>query len=120
MAGIDYARKMKADVITYLDTDDYLLPTHLSDISKAFEAHPEADWIWYNNILKQGYQVRETALQVNHIGTSDISHRANLAVNWPDGYRHDWGFIQSLPTYKGLKVPVCGYVVCHIPNQFDL
>jgi len=119
--GVNFAAiDLCADVITYLDTDDYLLPTHLSAIYGSFKLNRDCEWIWYNDRLKQGNKVRTALFQKSKIGTSNIAHKGSVPIVWGDGYAHDWQAIVSIKGYKNMKVKLDSYVVCHIPNQFDL
>ena len=118
MTGVDYAVDCeKADIITYLDTDDYLEPNHLSNICEAFEQN-ECDWVYCND--KVGDQLRETKLAWSKIGTSNISHKASVPMNWGNGYGHDWAAIQGIMKYKSVKADFASYIVCHIPNVIDI
>lgn len=119
MAGIAYAKELGAEVICYLDTDDYLEREHLSNIAKGFEEHKRCSWIWYDDRLATG-RVRVVTLARSRIGTSNIAHRAGVAIRWGDGYGHDWAAIAGMMGERNAKCAMKpGYVVCHIPNQLD-
>jgi len=121
MVGVEFSvMNLFADVVTYLDTDDYILPTHLSNIAASFEENKSCDWIWYNDQIKSTNTVRNAFLKKSKIGTSNISHKSIVPIVWGDGYGHDWDAIASMMYYKYIKANFSSYVVCHIPNQFDL
>jgi glycosyltransferase involved in cell wall biosynthesis len=101
------------DWICYLDSDDEFLPGHLNAIIKEFDS---ADWLYYDDIVNN--DIRISLIQPDKIGTSSIAHKKNINAVWPDGYGHDWNFIQQLGTnYK--KISGTGYVVHHIKKQLD-
>lgn len=125
-AGIRYAAEMgdKDDFICYLDADDKLNPYHFTNLMKY---KGESDWVYFNDYLcKCGNttQLREVALQLCRIGTSNIAHKNNSRYNWKkcDGYGHDWMFIQKLmaETNNYKKIRGCGYVVCHTTGGLDV
>lgn len=100
--------------ICYLDTDDEFQPGHLQAIVD--EITDDVDWMYFDDIVNE-YR-RQVVLTYCQIGTSSIAHRKNLPVTWPDGYGHDWQFIQQLgPKYK--KIWGTGYKVHHMPGVFD-
>lgn len=128
MAGISAPGPLSPlpkDVICYLDTDDYLFPRHLTRIAQGF-ADPALDWAFFDDFVAEDstltkYRTRENVLKEGRVGTSSIAHRLTMGARWPDGYGHDWKFIESLmaesPNFK--KIPTPGYLVCHIPGQTD-
>lgn len=119
MNGIRFASDcLGADYITYLDTDDVILPNHLSSIVKGFHCADDLSWIWYDDRLSTG-EVRQASLMESHIGTSNIAHRSSAPIIWGDGYGHDWKAINSIQQLKNIKIDISSYVVCHIPNQLD-
>lgn len=121
MEGVNVAvNELGADLITYLDTDDYLLAGHLTRIVRYMERWKQYQWIWYNDRIKLGNRIRKVSLQESCIGTSNIAHRSSVPVIWGDGYGHDWTAISSMLNYANRKVNLNSYVVCHIPNQMDL
>ncbi len=128
--GLDYQRRhIKADIETYLDSDDYIHPEHLTRIVNSFKSEDNLqdlsyDWIYCNDILKSDkLQMRSTSLQHGQIGTSNISHRALKDFNWKNcnGYGHDWTFISTklMKNRNFRKIEWPGYYVCHNPNLFD-
>ena len=119
--GKRFAIAEGAELITYLDSDDYLLKNHLENINNAFFLNPRCAWIWYDDLLRFGYQRRHVRLERSKIGTSNISHRSGCEVIWGDGYGHDWDVIRQLISRsKGHQAAFASYVVCHIPGRFDL
>lgn len=124
-AGINNAT---GDYICYLDSDDYFLSSHLSNIDTGLNSSDEPDWCMFNDLIKTGNKTsvyRNVILALGHIGTSNIAHKRNLqGLSWVgcDGYNHDWSFIQRLRSLfnNNCRIFGCGYVVCHIPNKTDL
>lgn len=109
--GISFA---KYPWICYLDSDDEFMPGHLQTIVENLD--DAYDWMYYDDRDRKG--IRDSKVIGGQIGTSCIVHKRDLPVAWPDGYSHDWKFIQSLgPNYK--KIPGSGYLVHHIPTQYD-
>jgi glycosyltransferase involved in cell wall biosynthesis len=111
-------------VITYLDSDDmFRKKTHLSII--AAEMSKGYDWIYFDNMIGDGVYsdgIREAALEVNKIGTSNIAHKAQKEFSWDglDGYGHDWFFVQKLmKSAHYSKIYGAGYGVCHFPHHLD-
>lgn len=120
--GIEHARKrVKAEFITYLDTDDMLFNDHILRLVKNYDRSCQwcysDDWLWKNK--NQPVVLRNVYLAESHIGTSNIIHRSELPIKWPTGYGHDWKLIKFLKKYKHKKIGHSGYVVCHIPGVFD-
>lgn len=120
-AGIDMAT---GDIICYLDTDDFLLKDALAKLNASFPSN--CDWVYNNDYVAENkemssYRTRDNVLMQGRIGTSGIAHKRSLDVEWPNGYGHDWEFIQRLMAKSGnyQKIPATGYVVCHIPGQID-
>lgn len=127
--ALRYFRKQAMEgpdsIVCYLDTDDLLMPNHLSLIADAFEKDPNLSWVYFNDLVAMDNRftsrTRDNVLEFGRIGTSAIAHKASCDVQWQDGYGHDWEFIQDLfakyPNFK--KVDSSGYLVCHIPQQID-
>lgn len=123
-AGIQLAiKKIQPDIITYCDSDDYLLPDHLERIINQFGSN---DWVYFNDTLNKGnnyFEKRNVILEKNHIGTSNIAHKAIKAFNWKDcnGYGHDWTMIKTklMPNTNYQKIDCSSYIVCHNPVMFD-
>ena len=117
--GIEIAT---GDLITYLDSDDYYLNTHLSNI--AIGLKQQYDWVYFNNyceLKKKDKMIYNAELQEDHIGTSNIAHRKGLEMaRWDkddySGRKEDWHFIQQLihEYPKRTKIYGCGYVITHI------
>lgn len=102
------------DWITYLDSDDEYLDNHLISIINNIDDN--VDWMYWDDIL--GHKYRKCSVQVNKIGTSCIAHKKSLPAIWPNGYAHDWRFIQQLGNnYKKITGPK--YKVHHIPGKLD-
>lgn len=111
------------DIITFLDTDDELLPNHLDIISNNIN---NFDWIYMNNYVRKDngeYYLRESILEKAYIGTSNISYKKYLPVSWEncDGYGHDWIFIQKLIqlNINYNKIPYSGYIIRHLLNSVN-
>ena len=102
------------DWICYLDTDDEFRPGHLNAIvSHIDDVH---EWMFYDDFL--GNRRRNCDVAFARIGTSCITHKKNTTAVWPNGYNHDWKFIQQLGQ-KFKKIDGTGYVVNHVPGQLD-
>lgn len=118
-------KKSDGDIITFLDTDDELLPNHLDIISNNFNIDKN-DWIYFNNYVRRDngkYYLRESKIERAYIGTSNIAYKKNVPVTWEDcdGYGHDWNFIKKLVelnvNYK--KVSYSGYIIRHLLDGVD-
>lgn len=118
--GVEYA---KGVIVCYLDNDDMLLQNHLSSIVWHFGNN---DWVYFDDMIAGDAALKTVRPRINFlsegmVGTSSIAHRQWLEVKWPDGYGHDWKFIEALkekyPKYQKINGPE--YVVCHIPGQID-
>lgn len=122
-AGLD---KANGEIICYLDADDMFTQEHLSIIDAAFEAKPEYEWIWFDDMhpIGNGWKVNKCNIKhYGHCGTSNIAHLKRLPVKWPQvaTYSHDdYGFIRQLRNFKGGYFGAAGYCVCHVPGQFDV
>lgn len=112
-------QRATGDVICYLDNDDLLSKHHLSAICNHFTG----DWVYYDDFVAAGptlkrFWIRDVKPAWSQIGTSSIAHKAGLNVTWPDGYGHDWQFIQQLiKISKGTKIATDKYIVGHIPKS---
>lgn len=121
------AETHETSVICYLDTDDVLFGSHLSDIANEFNGDPALDWAYYNDYIAKNAALTEMAMRgtfLSHgcIGTSSIAHRSNLGVWWEKtGYGHDWAFIRALmgKDLNHRQIKADGYLVCHIPGSTD-
>lgn len=121
-AGLEMAT---GEIICYLDTDDYISPSHISVIENQMNER-EYDWCYFNNHIYTHdgkIVIRGAILCHGGVGTSSIAHRKLHGVNWYgcDGYGHDWLFIQKLiksSENKG-QIQNTGYVICHTPNGVD-
>ena len=125
------------DIISYLDTDDFLGINHLSSIAKGFQYykdnHIHIDWVYFDDQIVYRFNPtnnevlsiaqREVKLHFGTIGTSSIAHRKLPEYNWLgcDGYNHDWTFVKRLidSGKQGKKIDGGEYRVCHIPTQVD-
>lgn len=121
-AGISVAQ---GEIITYVDVDDYLGANHLQIINDNFA---ELDWIFadhkiYNPQLKQ-FDTFKTDIGVHGAcGTSSVSHKRELGVYWTcSTYNHDFVLINALKnaSMNFGRIPETEYMVCHVPNQFDV
>lgn len=109
--GIDFA---KYDWICYLDSDDEFLPEYLQGVVSNLDT--TYDWLYCDSV----WDTKKEIAQVTHtkIGTCNLIHKKANCPTWKTGYGHDWHFIQELgPKYK--KIPTVGYVVHHVPENFD-
>ena len=122
-AGIE---KADGDVICYLDTDDYITPSHISNIESRMIEN-DYDWCYFADYLKITKKLTHQRPVSPHImglvGTSNIAHRRYMKSSWVgcDGYGHDYIFIQRLKRESTNfdQIYGCGYVVCHLVNQLD-
>jgi len=119
--GIELAT---GDIITYLDTDDFIGVFHLKAITDQIYTE-DLDWCYFNNFMNTdgGLMKKETELEHTFIGTSCIAHLKHPNIDWRrcNGYGHDWKFIKRLIKWSSnyYKAFGCMYVVCHVPKQFD-
>lgn len=119
-------------IIAFLDSDDLIMPWHLTRILSGWHALIEdynysPDWVFFDDYIADGGGVfpgrlRTTSLVQGGIGTSCIAYLRSLNVQWTDGYGHDWNFVQSLiaktNAYRKIKGPA--YAVCHLPDRLDV
>lgn len=112
--GIQYAQY---DWIVYLDSDDEILNNHIQNIAKFIKEDNTIDWLYYDDIVNNRIQPRYPTL--GKIGTSSIAHKKSLKVTWPDGYEHDWKFVEQLLNYPHKKLNHAGYIIHHIPGRLD-
>lgn len=117
------------EFITYLDSDDFILPTHFENIVNEISQY--VDWVYYNdNVIKEiesihavetaKYEVRDVRPRESSIGTSSITHKSYVKLEWGDGYAHDWRAISKFLKLNFKKIHNSGYIVCHIPGKIDL
>lgn len=117
--GLDHA---SGELICYLDNDDYFGADHLELISqpKGF------NWLFFNDytLTKDGFAERYCYLKSGKCGTSNIAHKREMKARWDVKNRYgadDWTFIQKLQ-YESVNFTTCQgrYLVCHIPNKYDI
>lgn len=107
----------------YMDTDDCAGKEHLQTIHSQLTDQP---WHFFNDWVgdkDSNFKVRYCSPQIKgQCGTSNICHRKDSLVEWPDGYAHDWQFIQKLMKISNpvFLRTVPHYYVCHIPKQIDI
>jgi len=127
-------KHVTGDVVCYLDADDVIDRSHLSDIGQKFHTEDIA-WAYWNDhlglpdkklMLCKGsekkhvncYQ-RPVYLKEGYIGTSCFAHRKSTQFNWEDApYSEDWLSIHKwliVPALRYTKIEA-GYYVCHFPN----
>lgn len=111
------------NTICYLDSDDYLMPEHLENISLNFNQEHN-DWVYFDYWIKNnsGLNKRLSTLNFGGVGTSSFCHKKMCDVKWIDGWGHDWNFINKLiqKYHKHEKIDNGGYVVCHIKGCIDV
>ena len=122
-AGLNYIRD-KECLVCYLDIDDSLKLNHLENIVSQFE--DSVNWVYYNDFMHYSEKQiveRNVWIEAGKIGTSSICHRNKMKYNWfnCDEYGHDWIFVTKLKslTKRYKKINNCGYLVHHVPHQFD-
>jgi len=117
--GIDVAR---GEVICNLDSDDYLMPQHLSSVARGF-CDDVPDWVFWNHRtvpdnLKGVDYYYDCQPELGKICNANIAWRRSLDVKWEgcNGRRDNQAFIiQLIEKYpKRRKIYGCGYVVCHV------
>ena len=121
--GIDVA---DGEIICYLDTDDFIGPPHLKNISDNFTN--KIDWCFYNDYVFIGnncFKLRNVNLKEMRIGTCSIAHKKDLDIRWNNGYGHDHEIIKEMikKEYKFKKIKNSQYFICHIPvpgNHFNI
>ena len=112
--------KAQNEIICYLDIDDWLEKDHCEKIANNFHG----DWVWFNDkIWHSGWIKRKCDVNRRGLcGTSNIAHK-KIAL-WPERatYTHDWAFIENLKRASNdfHYIGDGGYMVCHIPNRYDI
>lgn len=121
-------KNAKGKYIIYLDADDIYDQEYLIDLSKEVA---DRDWYIVDDIVyrktKAGWETIIRPVNVNvhgQCGTSNIIHKTSLNCYWNvnDNYSHDYRFLNILKAVSEdyQKINIAGYVVCHIPNIYDL
>lgn len=111
------------DRICYLDADDFIANSHLSDIAHQFT--DDLDWVSFPDFIVKNELLEHTQRNIifthGHIGTSCFSHRRNVRAKWNSGYSCDWDYLKQLMVLhdRQKRIEVMGYMVCHIPNHTD-
>lgn len=120
--GVEHLKK-DCQLITYLDGDDYLFPDHIMRLVHGFAKNITCAWAYADDFTwrdTNANPVKRLAVPLyGRIGTSNLVHKSETPVVWGNGYGHDWTCIQKLLKLKFTKIGHGGYVVCHIPRQFD-
>lgn len=113
----------KGEVLCFLDTDDVIGKSHLTNISIGIK---NSDWCYWDDYISSshGLIIRPTILEYGCCGTSTIAYKKKLQTTWEgcDGYGHDFTFIQKLLTISQNynKIYDCQYYCHHVPNYIDL
>lgn len=120
--------------VIYLDSDDRYGRDHLQVIHDGLKAHSYPPWASTDEFVWDGEQWAtrsvQSLLKAKKAGTSNIVHRRDLGVYWPEptrrspGYGYgedDRGVIRVLETF-GPPAYIAGgqYYVMHIPGRYDL
>lgn len=144
-AGINSA---KFEYITYLDSDDFLLPDRLIDaynlikeknrtfildsICNVPDNHNATNWILQcRGKIQESYeanQIKFIRAEIKWRGaTCQFVHKKDLGVFWKEGPRgEDYIFADAVYRKyklkaKDLLTPIGGYVICHHPKyKFDV
>lgn len=116
--GIDSA---KGRILCSLDSDDLILPYHLSNIALTF--NPEKhDWAYFNfyralDVLKNVEELCEASPDTDNLCTANVVWRRGLDVTWNNcnGRKDNASFnAQLLEKYPNrIQIYGCGYVVKH-------
>ena len=109
--------KAQYDWIIYLDSDDVWGKDHLLKVQEGMCCTYK--FFWYNDwtVQKNEWTERKCNVKVKgSCGTSNITHRRTLPIEWKDGYLHDWWFIKDLNRYEGKRIATPEYFCCHIPG----
>ena len=116
--------KADGEIICYLDIDDYFGSNHLQLLNKNFG---DNDWVFFNDwnydLVKNDWFENKVSIEVGKCGTSNIAHRRSLNAYWrSNNYLHDWVMIRTLQglSDKYKHIEKCEYMVCHIPNRYDI
>lgn len=114
--------KAGGDIITFIDTDDFIGENHLKIINDNFE---NFDWVYYdhltyNNEAKTFIPYKTNIDVYGRCGTSSVAFKRSLDVYWKDDtYKHDWIFINDLKKASKNygRIPQTEYTVCHVPHS---
>ena len=103
--------------ICFLDNDDMLLPTHLSNYYNFIEANPEADVCYFNARTVPWNRERDSCLTRGGIGNAELLFKAQaLKDNYePDAlYEHDWRLVDRMMK-KGYIFKKCKILIIYYP-----
>ena len=114
--------KAQRDWIIYIDSDDFWGKQHLEKVADKMCA---CEWKWYyfNDwvYLNGEWSERKCNVKMKGMcGTSNITHKRSLNIEWGGSYLHDWQVIQQLNKHKGKKIDTPEYYVLHIPGKLDI
>lgn len=116
--------KADGEIICYLDIDDYFGENHLQLLNDNFG---DNDWVFFNDwnydLAKNDWYENKVSIEVGKCGTSNIAHRKSMNAYWrSNNYQHDWVMIRTLQgsSDKYKHIDRCEYMVCHIPNRYDI
>lgn len=129
----------EGEIISYLDSDDYLAPTHLSKIMINFDNN--IDFVYYDSLTVDSLQEYHNLKEVNNdkiveelkpyrwtilpcemkprvIATGNISHKKDLSKVWKnwDGVSEkseDWDFIEQWIGTNIKKIDIKTHYLCH-------
>jgi glycosyltransferase involved in cell wall biosynthesis len=129
--GINFAtRKIKADIIVPLDSDDlFLYDNHLSVIDAEMKDNDfiYADEYYFLKHHENGSDelgLHKVELLKDVAGTSSVVWRNKPEFSWKglDGWGHDYRFWHNVlipHSKKYSKVEGLSYCICHVKGMFD-
>lgn len=118
-AALDQA---KGEYILYLDIDDCYDKDHLKIINEQLNGE---DWVWSNywtHYTGKWTEQQSDMEQYAMCGTPNPIHASRLGLRWGvAGYGHDYHFIQQLLTFpNNRQIKTAQYMMCHIPNSYEI
>lgn len=117
--GIDLAH---GKYICFLDNDDIVLPSHLSNYSGFMDNNPGVDWTYFNARTEPWKKDRISTPTRGGIGNAELCFKSDILRKEYEvdaQYEHDWRLVDKLMK-KGYKHKKCNnpptYIIMSVPN----
>jgi glycosyltransferase involved in cell wall biosynthesis len=117
-------QRARGEYFVFMANDDLILNNHLENYLSEIEG-TEYDFVYFNSFTRFN-GVRDSKLEINHIGHSELIIRTEFLKNMPyhtKDYGHDWQLIANMihkgAKYKKANSELTTYHVMSSPNDLE-